>query len=132
MSIQTNPLGTVTGRSLVDVWRDGWTLGEGVIFQGSFTSVLDHQLHSELNARIQPSTSIVNMSFTLLCSLCSLINVLASAFPFEGSLVAQLVKNLPSMWKTWVQSLGCKDPLEKGMAIHFSILAGRIPWGHMG
>ena len=44
------------------------------------------------------------------------------------SLVAQLVKNLPSMWKTWVQSLGWEDPLEKGKATHSSILAWRIPW----
>jgi len=32
------------------------------------------------------------------------------------------------MWETWLQSLGQEDPLEKGMAIHFSILAWRIPW----
>ena len=44
------------------------------------------------------------------------------------SLVAQTVKNLPVMWKTWVQSLGWEDPLEKGMATHSSILAWRIPW----
>ena len=42
--------------------------------------------------------------------------------------VAQMVKNLPAMQKTWVRSLGLKDPLEKGMAIHSSILAWRIPW----
>ena len=40
-----------------------------------------------------------------------------------ASLVAQSVKNLPAMRKTWVQLLGCKDPLEKGKATHFSILA---------
>ena len=45
-----------------------------------------------------------------------------------ASLVAQLVKNLPAMWKTWVQSLGWEDPLEKGKATHSSILAWRIPW----
>ena len=44
------------------------------------------------------------------------------------SLVAQLVKNLPVMRETWVQSLGWEDPLEKGMATHSSILAWRIPW----
>ena len=44
------------------------------------------------------------------------------------SLVAQLVKNLPAMWETWVRSLGWEDPLEKGKAIHSSILAWRIPW----
>ena len=38
------------------------------------------------------------------------------------------VKNLPVIWETQVQSLGCKDPLEKGMATHSSILAWRIPW----
>ena len=45
-----------------------------------------------------------------------------------ASLVAQLVKNLPAMWETWVQSLGWKDPLEKGKATHSCILAWRIPW----
>ena len=44
------------------------------------------------------------------------------------SLVAQMVKNLPSVQETWVQSLGGKDPLEKGMATHSIILAWRIPW----
>ena len=41
----------------------------------------------------------------------------------RASLVAQLVKNSPAMWETWVQSLGWEDPLEKGMATHSSILA---------
>ena len=45
-----------------------------------------------------------------------------------ASLVAQLVKNLPAMCKTWVRSLGWEDPLEKGTATHSSILAWRIPW----
>ena len=48
----------------------------------------------------------------------------------RASLVAQLVKNPPTMWETWVQSLGWEDPLEKGKATHSSILAWRIPWGH--
>ena len=43
------------------------------------------------------------------------------------SLVAQTVKNLPSMWETQVRSLGWEDPLEKGMATHPGILALRIP-----
>ena len=41
--------------------------------------------------------------------------------------MAQKVKNLPAMWKTWVQSLGWEDPLEEGMANHSNILAWRIP-----
>ena len=45
-----------------------------------------------------------------------------------ASLVAQLVKNSPAMWETWVQSLGWEDPLEKGKATHSRILAWRIPW----
>ena len=44
------------------------------------------------------------------------------------TLVAPTVKRLPTMWETWVQSLGWEDPLEKGMATHSSILAWRIPW----
>ena len=43
-------------------------------------------------------------------------------------LVAQVVKNPPAMWETWVWSLGWEDPLEEGMATHSSILAWRIPW----
>ena len=45
-----------------------------------------------------------------------------------ASLMAQMVNNLPAMRETWVQSLGWKDPLENGKAIHSSILAWRIPW----
>ena len=44
------------------------------------------------------------------------------------SLVAQMVKRLPTMQKTRVQSLGQEDLLEKEMATHFSFLAWRIPW----
>ena len=44
------------------------------------------------------------------------------------SLVAQMVKNMPAMHKSWVQSLGQEDPLEKGIATHSSILAWRILW----
>ena len=44
------------------------------------------------------------------------------------SQVAQMVKSLPVMQETHVQSLGWEDPLEKGMAIHSSILAWRSPW----
>ena len=43
------------------------------------------------------------------------------------SLVAQMVKNLPVLWETWVRSLGWEDPPEEGMATHSSILTWRIP-----
>ena len=45
-----------------------------------------------------------------------------------ASLVAKLIKNLPAMQETWVQSLGWEDPLEMGMATHSSVLARKIPW----
>ena len=47
---------------------------------------------------------------------------------FWASLGAQMVKNLPTLMETWVQSWGWKDPLKKGMATHSSILAWRMPW----
>ena len=44
------------------------------------------------------------------------------------SLMVQMIKNLPAVQETRVQSLGQEDPLEKGMATHPCILAWRIPW----
>ena len=53
----------------------------------------------------------------------------ASLIPAQGtSLVAQMVKHLPTMWETRVQSLGWEDLLEKAMATHSSTLAWKIPW----
>ena len=46
----------------------------------------------------------------------------------ESELTIQMVKNLPAVQETLVQSLGWEDPLEKGKATHSSILAWRIPW----
>ena len=45
-----------------------------------------------------------------------------------ASLVAQMVKNPPAVQETQVQSLGWEDPLEEGMAVHYSILAWGMPW----
>ena len=42
-------------------------------------------------------------------------------------MVAQLVKNLPAMWESWVQSLVWKDPLEEGMATHSIVVTWRVP-----
>ena len=60
--------------------------------------------------------------------LFNILSKLVLAFLPRTSLVAQLVKNPPAMRETWVGSLGWEDPLEKGMTIHSSILAWRIPW----
>ena len=46
----------------------------------------------------------------------------------QASLVTQMLKSLPSLQETWVQSLGQKDPLEKEMATHSSVLTWKIPW----
>ena len=58
----------------------------------------------------------------------SLIKILTFDIFKEDFPVAQTVKNLPAMQEPRVQFLGWEVPLEKGMAIHSSILAWRIPW----
>ena len=55
------------------------------------------------------------------------INV-SNQYVIHLKIIAQLVKNLPTMQETWVQSLGQEDPLEEGMAIHSSTPAWRSPW----
>ena len=67
--------------------------------------------------------------------LCNIVLVSAIQQPksdliihMSPSLVAQLVKNVPAVQETQVQSLGWEDPLEKEMAPQSSILAWRIPW----
>ena len=42
--------------------------------------------------------------------------------------MSQTVKCLPTMWETWVRSLGWEDPLEEEMATHSSTVAWKIPW----
>ena len=67
-------------------------------------------------------------------SHCKCIEISLSGHVFRvyydiyPSLVAQTVKNLPSVQKTWLWSLGWEDLLENGMATHSSILAWRIIW----
>ena len=62
--------------------------------------------------------------------LVKILNPVKTWFPqyYQGSLVAQMVKSLPAMRETQVQSLGREDPLEKEMATYSSILAWKIPW----
>ena len=60
--------------------------------------------------------------------LLALNIIMLSICYYGASLVTQMVKNLPAIQEAQVQSLGQEDPLEKGMATHFSILAWRIPW----
>ena len=51
-----------------------------------------------------------------------------SSLLLGASLVAQMIKNLPAVQETGVQSLGWEDPLEEGMATHSNVLSWRIPW----
>ena len=60
--------------------------------------------------------------------LLALNIIMLSICYYGASLVTQMVKNLPAIQEAQVQSLGQEDPLEKGMATHFRILAWRIPW----
>ena len=55
--------------------------------------------------------------------MCAAICQYFPLIPTRASLVAQMVKNLPAMLETWVQSLGQEDPLEEDMATHSNILA---------
>ena len=66
------------------------------------------------------STSLQSLPFSSVCVSTSLF--FKKLFICWASLVAQMVKNLPSMQETLVQSLGLEDPLEEGMATHSSIL----------
>ena len=76
--------------------------------------------------RTQYKRSVVFLLYPILKSQNpeSIAVCMSPGFPGDS-----VVKNLPAMQKTWVQSLSWKDPLEKEMATtHFNILAWRIPW----
>ena len=68
-------------------------------------------------------SEIAKNCLAIQCCIYKIILIFARA-----SLVAQMVKNLPPIWDSQVQSLGQEDPLEKRMATHSSILSWRIPW----
>ena len=71
----------------------------------------------------------VSCFWTMECGGClPIIQTVQNTPVFLGFPVAQLVKNLPTMWESCIWSLGWEDPLEKGKATHSSILAWRIPW----
>ena len=70
-------------------------------------------------------------NYTLIYFIQHVSRVLIRDFPGVPevtSLVAQMVKHLPTVQETWVRSLGQEDPLEKEMATHSSTLAWKIPW----
>ena len=76
-----------------------------------------------------PNIHIICFSVRALGSFFSPKENLIIVLPFfKTSLVAQMGKHLPTMWETWVWSLGWEDPLEKEMATYSSTLAWRISW----
>ena len=70
----------------------------------------------------------LSITFWTNTDLIPCLSLLFFIFWNKASLVTQLVKNLPTMQKTWAWSLGQEDPLEKEMAIHSSTLTWRMPW----
>ena len=67
-------------------------------------------------------------SFVLLLSYKPFFYIVIPSMFYCLLMVAQMIKNLPVMRQIQIQSLGPEDPLEKGMTIHFSVQAWRIPW----
>ena len=85
--------------------------------------LLGHMLPRKNSTQWLETERVGKQSMSLL-----LQNKISSLYLFMASLVAWMVKHLPTMQETRVQSLGQEDTLEKEMAIYSSILAWRIPW----
>ena len=84
--------------------------------------------HPSISSSVVPF-SCVGTSLSLIGTRWVLFNIKLTMCKLSwASLVAQMIKNLPAMLETWVQSLGWEDPLEKGTATNSSILAWRVPW----
>ena len=88
------------------------------------------EAQNERSTRVEGRKGAWALSAWLLLSalLLSSAQLCSPLHLWRASLVAQMVKNLPAMWETRVQSLGREDLLEKGMATRSNILAWRIPW----
>ena len=80
--------------------------------------------YTRMEYQAQPGT----LGFDYINSLILTTPVILTLRMGRASLIAQLVKSPPAMWETWVRTLGWEDPLEKGKATHYSIVAWRIPW----
>ena len=126
MSDSLQPYGLQPGRLLCPWDSPGKNTGGGchALFQGIFPA-------QELKLSLLPSNtvSLAGRFFTTSAiGKAQKYHYYTLSQHSRASLVAQLVRNLPVMWETWIQSLGWDDPLEKGKATHSSILAWRIPW----
>ena len=91
-------------------------------------------LHKHMNPTVSQCPEKENRGtifWTFLLTKCVNYQAFYKTIPYittEASLVAQMAKNLPTVWETWVQFLGREDPLEKRMATHSSILARKMSW----
>ena len=83
--------------------------------------VAKNPVHDAFSFHVPLTSSTLEHFFSLSLTLMTLTLL-------RASFVAQLVKNSPAMWDTWIQSLDWEDPLEKGEASHSSILAWSISW----
>ena len=91
--------------------------------------MLKGKKNQELDIRAFPEHILMEQGNEAGISTCFFFFLKSRLWPsFRTSLVAQMVKCLPTMWETWVQSLGWEDPLEKEMATHSSTIAWKIPW----
>ena len=84
--------------------------------------------NAAMNIMMHVSFLISIWGFFFFLVICPAVKLVGHMVVIWASLVAQVVKNPPAMWETWVQSLGWEDPLEEGMATHSSVLGWRIPW----
>ena len=110
-------------------WEDPWR--KGILQYSGLENSMDCIVHEVAKSwtrlsdflfyfpyhKINPFNMCSSVTFSIFTRLCN-----------QGFSVAQMVKNLPTMWETWVWYLGWEDPLEEGMVTHASILAWRIPW----
>ena len=114
----SSPLGQRTGRPpwtvhfSASVGRKWWLITPNKV-QDAHDPLLSASIACEVNFL---STQVIAKTFCIKPGL------------YRASLVAQMVKNRPTMQETRVWSLGWEDPLEKGLATYSSILAWRIPW----
>ena len=95
-----------------------WPEQVGKRDEGSHPNICaERVIDIQLSGRMGPE-----LASHLVCRALKCWETISADMP-GGSLIAQLVKNLPAMRETWVQSLGWEDPLGKGKATHSSILA---------